>query len=98
MPAFGEQFDNLPGQAQLPLDRLVGIGYRTKHDRTAGIFPGRQLFVQAVDNIRLVIQIAFKLQTGAMPQPGMGRSRIAIDAAMFTATIGIDRTIVGHIG
>ena len=98
MVVFGQHLEDAPGDLEVALDRLVGIGVGSKGDGTATVARiGKLLFKQG-RGVALGEQAGFEIEPRRKAEPGMGGAGIAIDAAVLAAAIGIDRAIEGDVG
>ncbi len=85
-------------QLQRPLHRLVRIGVRPQRQRPRGIARLAQLLLQQLRHLRLEDQLGFEIEAGRIPEIGVRRPRVAIDAAVLAAAIRIDRAVEADIG
>ena len=83
---------------ELPLGRLIGIGVAAERDRPAGIALLAQLGREQRRRLRLVEDAALEIEAGRQAEIGVARPRVAIDAAVLAAAIGVDRAVEADIG
>ena len=85
-----QHFQHGAGQPQLAFHRLIGVRIGAKGDRAGLIAWLAKLLFQKRRDIGLEHQLRFEIEPWREAQIGMGWPRIAVDAAMFAATIGVD--------
>ena len=100
---FGEQRNRMimvaqdlqepAGKFLLPLHGLIGIGIHPQRNRARHIAWARQFFQKQVWPIRFVEKLALKIQPGGETMISVRGPREAIDTAMLTPAIRIDRAI-----
>ncbi len=73
------------------LDRLVRIGVGAERDRVAAVTGFRQLRAQQRRGIGLGEELRLEIEAGREIEIGVRRPRVAIDAAVLAALVGIDR-------
>lgn len=78
MPGLQHHFDQLPGQLELALDGLVGIGVDAQGDRLRHIARPGQFLAQQLRRIDLGEQAGFEVQSRGQVQVRMGRAREAV--------------------
>src|SRR5450830_596951 len=93
VPIAQQHFEGLPGDRVLTLDGLVRIGVGTQVDRRTHIAGLGQLLLQHIGGVGLGNQFGFEIQPRRQVPIGMAGPRIAVDAAMLTPAIRIDRAI-----
>jgi hypothetical protein len=93
MPAFLQQLDHRAGQPQLPLHRLVAIGGGADGQPPRLIGFLRQLRAQHRGDVALGDDLRFEVQPRRHVQVAVGRPRVAVDAAVLAAPVGIDRSV-----
>ena len=98
MPGFGKHRDAGARDPPVALDRLIGIGIRPERDRPHRIARPAQFGAEQFGGIRLGEQARFEIQPGGEIEIRMAGTGKAIDAAMFAAPIGVDRTIEADVG
>ena len=72
------------------LDRLIGIRGCAEHDWPADIICVCQRFAQQARGIRLGVDQGLEIKTGRVPQPGMRRPCVAVDATVFAAAVRVE--------
>ncbi len=82
----------------LALDRLIGIGVGAERDGVGLIARMRQLALQQLGRVRLGVELGLEVEAGRVPEKAMGGTRVAVDAAVLAAAIGIDRAVEGDVG
>src|SRR5579864_275231 len=93
-----QHLEDASGYPKLALDRLVGIGVGAERNDVAAVTGFGQLGAQQLGPVLLDEDAALEIESRREAEIGVGRPRIAIDAAVLAATIGIDRTIEADIG
>lgn len=78
MPGFQHHFDQLAGQFELALDRLVRIGVDAQRDRLRHVTGFRQFLAQQLRRIDLGEQLGLEVQARRQVQIGMRRAREAV--------------------
>src|SRR5207247_6807803 len=86
-----------PGDLVLALDRLIRVGVAAERDRATDISRLAQLGGEQFCRLRLIEQPALEIEAGRQPEIGMARPCVAIDAAVLTAAIGVDRAVKADI-
>ena len=98
LPRLVQHLQHATGEAQLALDRLVGVGGRAEVDRLRAPAGSAQRDAQALGGIDLGDQTRFEIQPGRQVQVTVSRPCITVDAAMLAAAVGIDRPLEGQVG
>ena len=93
MAGFQADLQHLPGQPIACLDRLVWVGVGPHRDRRGLVTALAQLGAKQRGRIRLGKQLGLEIQPGREIVERVAGPRIAIDAAMLAAAIGIDRAV-----
>lgn len=78
MPGFQHHFDQLAGQLELALDRLICIGVDAQRDRLRHVTGFRQFLAQQLRRIDLGEQLGLEVQARRQVQIGMRRAREAV--------------------
>ena len=81
MLGFQHHFDQLAGQLELALDRLVRVGVDAQRDRLWHIARLRQLLAQQLRRIGLGKQLGLEIQARRQVQIGVRGTREAVRAA-----------------
>ena len=89
---------DLAGDPELALDRLVGIGVGPHGDDVGAVFRRSEFGRQQLRGIGLEQDPGFEIEAGREAEIGVRRPREAVDAAVLTAAIGIDRPVEADIG
>ena len=97
MAAAGQHFQDAAHHAIAPLDGLVGVGVGADGEHPAAVARPRQFLLQQFGRGRLGIEAALEIEPRREPEPGMGRPRIAVDAAVLAAPVGIDRPVEAEV-
>ena len=92
-----QHLEDRAGDAEPPLDRLIGVGVAAERDRPADVVFLAQLGGQQRRRLRLVEDAALEIEPRRQAEIGVARPRIAIDAAMLAAAIGIDRAVEADV-
>ena len=98
MRALGEHLDHLPGDPPLALDRLVGIGVGAQRDRLAAVARMGQLAAQQFGGIGLGEQPGLEIEAGRQVEVRVRGPRVAVDAAVLAALVGVDRLRERDVG
>ena len=98
MPRFQHHFQYLPGDPIVLLDRLIGIGVGPDGKAGRSVIGLGKGLAKQLGGIGLGEQLAFEIEPRRQVVIGMGGPRIAIDAAMLAAAIGVDRAVEGQVG
>jgi len=92
-----QNLEQLTGDAALAFDGLVGVGDGAERDDLGQVSGGCQLALQDFGGVGFGVELGFEVEPGGVPEVAMVWPRIAIDAAMLAAAIGIDRLVEGDI-
>ncbi len=98
MAKIAQHFEDRAGDFKLALGGLIGIGVAAERDRPAAISLLAQLLLEQRRSLRLIEDAALEIEAGRQAEIGMARPRVAIDAAMLAAAIGVDRAVEADIG
>ncbi len=98
MRALGHDRDHRARDAQLPLDRLVGVGGRADVDRRRPIGTRRERRAQALGGVHLGDDLGLEVEPRRHAQVAVRRPGEAVDAAVLAAAIGIDREVEVDVG
>ena len=98
MLAFGEDLDDLPGDPEFSLDRLVAVGIRADGDRARHVARLRELGAQQLGRVGLREQLSLEVEPRRELEVRMARAGVAVDAAVLAAAIGIDRLREADVG
>ena len=98
MRAFGHHLEHRAGDAELALDRLVGVGGRADVDRARLVGPAREGLAQTLGGIDLGDDPRFEVEARRQVQVAVRRPGEAVDAAVLAAAIRIDREVEGEVG
>src|SRR6202022_2898148 len=90
-------FEDGSGDAELAFDRLVGVGVAAERDWAADISFLAQLGGEQLCRLRLVEEGALEMRAGRESEEGVARPRVAIDAAVLAAAIGVDRAVEADV-
>ena len=93
MTVVEQHLEAVAGQQVLAFDRLIGIGIGTQVDRRADIARLAQLLFEQGHGIGLGDQLGFKIQPRRQIPVSVAGPGVTINAAMFTATVGIERAV-----
>ncbi len=94
---FSQRLDQRPGNAILPLDRLIGVGVGAEGDRRGPVLGRGKLALQKRRGALLGKKLGFEIEPGREPHIGVGRPGVAIKAAVLAAAIGIDRAVESNV-
>ena len=92
-----QHLQHAAGDAQCPLDRLVGIGVGAERHRPRHVAGPAKLLFQKRRQVGLDVEQRLEVETGRVPEIGMGRPGVAIDAAMLAAAVGVDGAVEADI-
>jgi hypothetical protein len=98
MPELGEHLDQGARDLQPPLRGLVGVGDGADvqgHRTITGLGQGLPQTLRRVD---LADDVGLEIEPRREPQIAVGGAGVAVDAAMLTATVRVDRQIEPDIG
>ncbi len=98
MPALAQHFEDRACHLPLPLDGLVRIRVRAERDRVAGVPRLRELPAQEQRGIRLGEELRLEIEARGEIEIGVGRARVAVDAAMLAALVRVDRLRERNVG
>src|SRR5262245_43532693 len=98
MPELAQDFEYLACDSIAPLNRLIGIGIGAQCDGPRHIAWLRKFGTQQFRSIGLYEKLALEIEAGRKAHIGVARPRIAVDAAVLAATIGVDRAVEGYVG
>ena len=87
---LAEHLEDLPGDAEVTLDRLIGIGVRAERQRTDPVAGLPEFAAQQVGGLRLGHDLGLEVEAGREPQVLVARPRKTVDAAVLAAPIGVD--------
>ena len=93
-----QHFEDCAGDLQFAFDRLVDVGVARHHDRRDLVGRLRQLPHQHASSARLDEDLGLEIQPGRQAAIGVVGAGKAVDAAMLTALVGIDRAVEGNVG
>ena len=93
-----EHLEDTPCDSEAALGRLVGVGVGAHRNHPALIARARQLALELGRRIVLGEDAALEVLAGREAEIGVGRARVAIDAAMLAAAIDVDGTVEPEIG
>ncbi len=97
MLELGQHFNHAPCDAVAAFNRLIGIGVGPQRNGGRYVALRRQFRAQQFRRVGLDEELALEIQPRRQAHVGVGRPGIAIDAAVFTAAIGIDGPVEGNI-
>jgi hypothetical protein len=97
VPAFGQHFDDGTGDAQLPLDRLVGVGGRADVQHQRSIVATRQRLAQLLGGVDLRDDLGLEVEPRRQVEVAVRRPCEAVDAAVFAAAVRVDRDVEMHV-
>src|SRR6056297_321533 len=93
-----QHLQTAPGDRILPLHWLIGIGVGADGDRRHPVAARAQLRLQPRRGLGPRDQPGLEIKAGRQPQIGMAGPRKAVDTAMLTTAIGIDRPVKRQVG
>src|SRR5215218_9704613 len=93
-----QYFENAAHDFVFALDRLIGIGVGADRDHARLVTRGSQFLLEQFRRVRLDQQLGFEIESGRQAEKRMRRPREAVDAAMLTTAIRIDRTVESDVG
>ena len=93
-----EHLEHAPRQCEAALGRLVGVRVGAHGDHAAAIAGAGQLARELRRRVVLGEDAALEILAGREAEIGMGRARVAIDAAVLAAAIDVDRTVEAEVG
>ena len=95
---LAQHTEDLAGDLQLALDRLVGIGVGAHGDHVGAVFRRGELRREQLGGVGLEQDLGLEIEAGREAEIGVGRPREAVDAAVLAAAIGIDRAVEADVG
>src|SRR3979490_2711595 len=98
MLAFRQDFQDLPRDPVLALYRLVAVGVRSQRDRAWRVAGLGKRVAQKLRSIGLGEELGLEVEPGRELEIGVARPRIAIDAAVLAAAVGIDGAVEADVG
>ena len=98
MPALRQHLEDAARDLEPALERLVGIGVGAERDRLAAVAGARELALEQRRRVVLGEQLGLEVEPGREPEIGVARPRVAVDAAVLAAAIGVDRRSNGMSG
>ncbi len=98
MVALGEHLDQSARDAVAAFDRLVAVGIGAESERRDAIAGARELVLQQLDRVGLGEELGLEIEARRELEIGVGRSRVAVDAAVLAAAIGIHRLVERNVG
>ena len=93
-----QRFEHAPHDAAALFGRLVWIGVGADRQRSRNIARRRQFALQHLRRALLDENLGLEIEAGRIADIGVGGPRVAIDAAMLAAAIGIDRAVEADVG
>jgi len=92
-----QDLQRLARQALLALQRLIGVGIHPQRDRLRHVARLGEFLCEALGEVGLGDQPRLEVDARRQVPIGMTGPREAVDAAVFAASIGIDRAIETHV-
>src|SRR5205807_3542925 len=78
MLAFGQDLENLPGDPELSLDRLIAIGVRADGDRARHVARLRELGAQQLRSVGLREQLGLEVEPRRELEVGVARAGVTV--------------------
>ncbi len=94
---IGADLEALSRQPQFSLDRLIAIGHPAERDDLRLPAPRGQRLAQQLGRVALHHDPALEIEARAETKIFVGRSRVAVDAAVFASAIRIQRILEADI-
>ena len=91
MVGLAQYLDHAAGEAQVALYRLVAVSRRADGDQLRPVGLARQLPAQQLHRVALGDDLRFKIEAGRQVQVAVRRPRVAVDAAVLAAPVGVER-------
>ena len=91
MARLAHHFDHAARELQVALYRLVAVGGRADIEQARHIARLGKLLAQHLRNVVLGHDLRLKVEPGGKIEVTMRGPRVAVDAAVLTAPVGIDR-------
>ena len=91
MITFRKELDDTAREAVFSLNRLIAIRVRAQCDRAGAVARAGKFCAQQFHRVCLGEKACFEIESWGEFQIGVGRPSVAVDAAMLTATVRIDR-------
>src|SRR5690606_12353893 len=93
-----EDLQDGPRDAVLALDGLVGIRHSAERDRARPVAGTRQLLFEQLGGIRFGVELRFEVEPRRMPEIAVGRSGVAVNAAVLAPTIRVYGAVETDVG
>ena len=88
-----ERLENLPRDPKAALLGLVGIGVAADVDDVGLVGRPRKLAREQPSRVWFEEDATLEIEAGREPDVGVARARIAVDAAVLAASVGVDRPV-----
>ena len=98
MAVMVEDFQDGAGEAQGPLDGLVGVGVGAEGDRAGDVAGLGELALELFGDVGLEGEAGFEVEAGGQAEPGVAGTGVAIDAAVLAAAIRVHRAVEAEVG
>ena len=95
---LGEHVQAPAGELKPPLDRLIRIGHTTHREQPGLPRPARQLGPQQLRGARLDEDARLEIEPGRQAEVLVRGPRVAVDAAVLAAAVGIHAAVERHVG
>ena len=82
----------------LALDRLVGVGDGAKRDHLGLVARIGKRALQQPRGVDLGVELGLEIEPRRVAEVGMRWPRVAVDAAVLAAPIGVDRLVEAYVG
>jgi hypothetical protein len=98
MAAFVQHLDHRARDAELALDRLVGIGGGADVEHLRLVARCGQRFAQFLGRVHLGNDLGLEVEPRRHVEVAVGRPREAVDAAVLAAAVRVDRDVEVNVG
>eukprot|EP01136_Pigoraptor_vietnamica_P033088 Opistho-1_new@95607 len=98
VPRFGEHFEHAAHEPVLALDGLVGVGHGADGEQAGHVARAGELAPQHGGDVALGNQFRLEIETGRKIQEAVAGPRVAVDAAVFAAPVGVEAELETDVG
>ena len=90
--------EDLAGDAELLLERLVGVGVGAHRHHRRAVAAAGELGAEDAGGLGLGGEPGLEVEAGGEAEEGVGGAGEAVDAAVLAAAVGVDRAVEGDVG
>src|SRR5581483_71410 len=95
--ALREDCEHTASDLEAPLERLPTVCVDAQRDALALVIALAELSPQELDGVVLIEKLGLKVETRRQSEIGVGGPGEAVDAAVATAAVGVDRLLEADI-